>query len=840
MTRWTEKKPPPLRLKRLDGNKAIVGKTVTKWYRLPGQRWSWRSEAERDSLILDCAERYSELVNHRLHWRTVTRPSTAADWEARLLASSPNALPGWNDHLRRCVQCLDRTGVDLSEKQVFLGVDVAPTTSRWSISGLWAEKDSTDIDTIIAGPGFEGRPATSDEIEWLFRSSVLLGHIPTATSGIDAPWEETDLPEITDAVHISEDNAYDRAVSFIYEGVERFVVTSVIGRTQVLHTNNAIVPWLAAVDKLPYPVQISATLDIVPAEQMLSFTRKKAGEIRAQIDHIVEHKQPVPHHLPKALEQAMAIQDEIEQGQPELSIRAEGWYRLSVSGATEDEARSRAKEVERLFAPKITIVHPAGQYHLAREFIPGETLSCTSHRRQMPLRTAAAAMPTATASVGHSSGFYLGHTVGAGGQQAVFWDPWRSTEKRERSGLAVCVGGLGSGKTSLMSLLAYQAALSGVQTTILDPSGALAPLCRVPELAGRARHIDLLHAQPGQLNPWRVIPDPVRANFDSDEEFRQERSLVNGERQTLATDILQMMLPPQIARHEDTLIALQRAAQVECSAIRPSMGGLLATLHAMRDSDATDDAVRRRCRVLVGDRYGEGMLGSLTRLPAAQLIFDNANSELDHEDGADPVLTVFTMLGLEFPDEGANPESWTTDERLSLACLSLTGRVVQRSVYRGDRNRRKLIDYEEGWLLDLVSTGQSLLHKSVRETRKFNSRVLFSSQNPGDFPAAMSNLIDAAFVGHTEDPDTQKQALRLLKAPENVGFEAALATLNPHARGHAGRSGVRHFVINDGEGGIERVSIDLTQMSAAARAALDSTADPTKTAAKAERLPVVA
>ncbi|SHL45343.1 hypothetical protein SAMN05443637_12957, partial [Pseudonocardia thermophila] len=78
-------------------------------------------------------------------------------------------------------------------------------------------------------------------------------------------------------------------------------------------------------------------------------------------------------------------------------------------------------------------------------------------------------------------------------------------------------------------------------------------------------------------------------------------------------------------------------------------------------------------------------------------------------------------------------------------------------------------------------------------------------------------LVNAVFVGRTDDAEAQADALRLLKVPTGVGYEQMLGTLSPDGRD-------REFVFADGHGGVETIRVDLSAPHLThLRAALDTT-----------------
>jgi hypothetical protein len=111
-----------------------------------------------------------------------------------------------------------------------------------------------------------------------------------------------------------------------------------------------------------------------------------------------------------------------------------------------------------------------------------------------------------------------------------------------------------------------------------------------------------------------------------------------------------------------------------------------------------------------------------------------------------------------------------------------------------------------------VPTGKVLIDRLARDSRKFNVRALFASQLAGDLlrVSGFASLVNAVFVGRTDDEQAQAEALRLLRVPTGVGYEQMLGTLSPRPR-HDDRPDdtPRQFVFADGHGGVEKIRIDL-------------------------------
>jgi hypothetical protein len=109
-----------------------------------------------------------------------------------------------------------------------------------------------------------------------------------------------------------------------------------------------------------------------------------------------------------------------------------------------------------------------------------------------------------------------------------------------------------------------------------------------------------------------------------------------------------------------------------------------------------------------------------------------------------------------------------------------------------------------------------LMNRFARDSRKWNVRVLLSSQIPADFLKIQGfvALLDSVFVGRLDDDDAQADALRLLKVPVGVGYEQVVAALG--RRPGAQQRGVerdvepRQFIFGDGAGGVERIRVDFS------------------------------
>src|SRR5690606_16010359 len=186
-----------------------------------------------------------------------------------------------------------------------------------------------------------------------------------------------------------------------------------------------------------------------------------------------------------------------------------------------------------------------------------------------------------------------------------------------------------------------------------------------------------------------------------------------------------------------------------------------------------------------------------------------------YTDQRDDRLTVLTMAGLTLPKAGVGREHWTGAAALGVEMLNLAAWLTARSVYDKPAAARKGVWIDEAFFLSEVPTGRVLMNRFARDSRKWNVRVLLSSQIPADFLKIQGfvALLDSVFVGRLDDDEAQADALRLLKVPVGVGYEQVVSALGrrPGAQREVERDREpRQFIFGDGAGGVERIRVDFS------------------------------
>ncbi|WP_245886150.1 ATP-binding protein [Umezawaea tangerina] len=840
---------PSIAARSIDGHLLRTGQEVYAWYKLAPQRWSFRSDSQRQDLIAAIAGQYAELQGRWMHLRVTTRPYPIRMWAeahvhnaVRRLPDTPGTL-SFDDYMVGEQQQL--MGRSMAEKEVYLGVQVqtrnmmdraveraAPVLRKVFPDAVDAELVALDsevdhLDQVIGSAGLEGRPATAEEMSWLMHRSCSLGlpaprNLPAVPG---APWEPEDLASFTDAADFHQE-PYSPTVTVrgrtgSNAGIRRHVVVLTVGLMHGLQIPEVDDPWVQRADRLPASVEWSARIYVRKPEEVSGELQRQMNKVRSQVRHYTdEHELEPPQSLARQASRVLDIDDEMTSGFTALGTRVRSWWRLAVSGPTERDALRLAQSLLDLYKPKVAIEHPEAQYAIAREFIPGEALSSGAYLRRGSVLWAASAVPTATAEVGDRRGILLGETCTAT-RRPVAWDPWMAQELRDASGLTAMVAGLGAGKSFLGGGIVYKTLRAGAHWTLLDPSGPLAALCELPELKPYARPINLLNAQPGILNPYRVVAEPMLEHFIDDEDperaWRREKALAAATRRRLVLDVLSGLLPYEVAKLPQTRIVLLRAVRTVGGRFDAHPGQVFEALrrdasehheHAVVVADFLDE-MRERMSLLIPERNAD-----------------------PYDEQRDDRLTVLTMAGLNLPKDNVGREHWTDAESLGVEMLNLAAWLTQRSIYERPKDLRKGVWIDEAFFLSEVPTGRVLMNRFARDSRKWNVRVLLSSQVPADFLKIQGfvTLLDSVFVGRLDDDQAQSDALRLLKVPIGSGYEQVVASLGRRpggVRNAAERDRApRQFIFGDGAGGVERIRIDFSGPHLAhLREGLDTTPD---------------
>ncbi|HEY1574140.1 MAG TPA: ATPase, partial [Pseudonocardiaceae bacterium] len=391
---------PTISARSIDGHLLRTGQDVYAWYRLGPQRWSFRSDSQRQDLIAAIAGQYAELQGRWLHLRVTTRPFPIRMWAEAHVHNAINRLPdspaglSFDDYMVGEQQQL--LGRSMAEKEVYLGVQVqtrrmvdraveraAPLLRRIFPDAVDAELVALDsevehLDQVIGSAGLDGRPVSAEEMSWLMHRSCSLGlpaprNLPAVPS---ATWEPEDLASFTDAADFHTEpyapTVTVRGRTGSNAGIKRYVAVLTLGQMHGLQIPEVDDPWVQHSDRLPASVEWSARIYVRRPEEVAGELGRQMNKVRSQVRHYTdEHEIEPPSSLSRQASRVLEIDDEMTSGFTALATRVRSWWRLAVSGATEREALRLAQQLLELYKPKVAIEHPEAQYAMAREFIPG-------------------------------------------------------------------------------------------------------------------------------------------------------------------------------------------------------------------------------------------------------------------------------------------------------------------------------------------------------------------------------------------------------------------------------------------------------------------------------------
>ena len=841
---------------------------MTAWYLADPQQWSFRPTAEGEQLIEANAGQLAELVGSTVFIRRTSRPWPMSAWAKASWRNSPDPGAAYAEILKRDQKLLQSQ--QQADTLTYYGVDLGtrPPLTRMlakvheavadrEMRALQARLDH--LDAVMAGDGLSARPALGADMAWLLARSFALGcpvrHDREVTP---AEWTREDLAKFIDGVDWSAEPLAPTTTITSTLGdqpVTRHVVTLTVGQMQDLAIPEGYDPWMARVDRLPFPVEWTARIDVRTPEQTSKEMEKLSDRIDAQVNHYQQdHGKRPPKQLARQFHRTGEVEDEMRTGFDGLSTRTRGWYRIHVSGRTEEEALKRAEAVRNLYKPNINIEQELGQYQLAREAVPGEPLANTGHTRRLPVLKVAAAVPAATAEVGDKRGVLIGETAGFV-SRAVVHDLWLGPEVLDHSGLCLIAAAPGGGKSNLMGLLIAKTCAQGVPWTVMDPSGRLGQLCTLPWFRSISKQINLLRSEAGSLNPYALVPEPKREWFieedDPEKSYRDAITAAQMTRRDLTFDTLRWCLDPAQARDSEMRTTLRDAITKAPATHHSSAHGVLEVLRPRKGVYKTSGAVLFR-------RLEEASQRELARLFFAP---PEGSGSTHSEETQQPRLKVYNLKGLVQPDEKEKPnqDDWSFEELLSRPIMNLAAWSSASDLYRGDIHSRKGFSLDEAHEVTKVGTGRALVGKVQTDSRKFDIAGLVATQNPSRLLGeGAANLVGSAFIGRTLDHSEQVDALKMLRLPAGVGYESILGGLSPTsartrravddyegdsdwlARSTPAAANYKEFIFADGmggengQGGIEKIRVLLSHHPELLQA-LDTRSDPTRSAAARRR-----
>ena len=766
------------------------------YYRLPTHAYEFTTPPEREALAVNITVALAaiRLPDAEVHLRVAHRSYPAAEWAARLDATSDGG-PGWRDYLDEMYRHV--WAKDFWTKEVYLGVRLGARGMRAQLSGgafsqfintyraseqalglsddavsdselaRWTDQ-AERLGRALSASALHARHATSDEIAWLFQHA-LAGTVgePPPSAVRRRTWGTGEIEALLEGQVLNgrtmlqlEHPAGESCVAFL--SFSRFpdVMSFPDGE-----------PWLHFADSLPFPVEVSSRMRLIPPAKASKDVGRRLAHARDMDAHIREAGVDLPLALAEQIEAARMLEHGITK---ERLPFVYGWHRLCVSAPSRDLCQRRVEAlVEHYRDIGIDVVNSTGdQFSLLCESLPGDRVRLPSYVQRQPLYTIAGGVPTATVDLGDRAdggldgagvdggwiGPYIGESLGRA-RSIVHFDPLLAAARNRPTAVAI-TGEPGGGKTTLALLLILQLALRGVTVAVIDPKGDAESLVDVLAARGRrARVLPLGSAAPGLLDPFSFGDDL-------------------SEKRTMATETLRLLLPRMSEERESAMI---QAVAAVAGRERPSLGKVVRHLE-----QATDPASRNLGAVL----------RSMSEMRLARLCFAPSGGQRIDAAGW---TTVFTLAGLTLPDAAVGRDDFSYEQRLSVALLYLVSQFARRLLNGMDRRLPKAIFLDEAWAITSTPEGAKLVPEVSRMGRSRNTALILVSQNAGDLLSEqVTNCISGVFAFRSSERVEVANVMALLGVENSDEHQIALRGL-----------GNGECIFRDLEGRAGRIGIDL-------------------------------
>lgn len=813
------------------------------YLRLPTTSVEFHTAEEWDRQIQAQAHALAGLTDTEIHLKTIYREYDIAEWAQQLdqrtrapLADWPRLLVAQQEHL---------WDEQFLQKEVYLGVRLGmrsdeatsqlksafSTVGRWLnliTDGIVGEDEVIDAKEIATWRGravpiqrtlrtsaFQAVPATVSELVWLFRHHTHPGMpSPPAPAEPDRPWGRGEVQHLAEGLVDNSLSAYYLKITQPNWAYLRHLDTHLADPTGVSPPEREFASYVATlcVSRMPreidtwdgnpwihhaedpalgFPVEFSARWEIHPPRKAKKDVEKQLQRVAGQRHHIAESGAEVPTLVQDALVDGRSLDVEVERARKFLVY---GAGRFLVSAADPGELTRRCEVlIEHYRNIGIDVVWtPNDQLRLFVEQFPGDRvrLKVRAYRQVHELEVLAAGLATASNSLGDGEGPYLGRTTGRS-QEIVYFDPLYAPRNNKPPGVAI-VGAPGGGKTFTTLTIAYQTAMRGITTVLLDPKGDAKGLATIQAL-GDVRILELGVRMAGLLDPFSLSDSRESGVLLSMETMRL---LLGGEltadrENAVVGSIRHVSMQPQpnLRKVVDLLLA----------------GGVEA-LNPIQSPYSEQ-------QVSIAKAVG-GLLEVISELPLANLCFSESSVDIKL---AKDRLTIITLAGLSLPTSQTPSERYTYGQRLSLTLLYLvthyTRSLVTDPLYIG----QKALIIDEAWALTQTQQGAQLVAEVARLGRSRNTALVLVSQNAKDLLAEdVRNCLTTMFVFRSEDPAEIAADIELLRISDNPEHRGVIANLPTGARSEC--------IMRDVRGHVGTMRVDMSYLPEAV-AAFDSTPD---------------
>lgn len=777
------------------------------YMRLPLVPYEFMSYASREAICEQITMSLAGLITNNqetieAHLRITYRPLDTFKWASKLnqRASLSRPTPGWGNYLGDMAGHVDNNLFD--DKEVYLGVclgerrnikedksaglgssalgealaplkDISKALENFAKYddmvvlekeiAYWHDK-AADVHRSLSRSAMKAIPASSNEIAWLIARPLWPEmNQPSPSTAPTEAWGPGEIITLAEGIVTNQRRCVEvEQVDALGRPQKGYAITLAISRFPDSLYFPEQEPWIHFAAALPFSVDFSTRMSIVPATKVQKDVGKKLAVAKDQAIHIAESGTSVPIKIQEQLNVATMLEYTIDKDRmPWVYSR----HRITVFGETNEEAVSRARTIIESYRDLgIDVAWPSGdQFDLMCESMPGDVVRSKSYYQRQELAIIGGGMPTASSETGDriadKSGWmgpYLGRTTSRV-VTPVFFAPHVAMARNNPPGVAI-IGQPGGGKSFLAFTLAYQMALQGIWTIYIDPKADAKPMGNLKGL-GSPRVFDLREGNDGMLDPFSM-GDNV------------------GESILLALETLKLLLGSNYSEEREE--AINHAVKTIAAGPNPSLAKVVDNLLA---SDS------------VAARNLGSILDTMRGLPFARLCFaPTSGVRLRPEDG----LTIVTLLGLNLPSTGTKTEDLSYENRLAVSVMYLLTRYARQLMLNLDKSHPKAICIDEAWAITSTPQGAKLIPEVARMGRSHNTALVLVSQNAGDLmEESVTNSLSTKFAFRSTIPGEIDDVMNLFGLELDQGYQGAVRDL---------RNG--ECLMQDMDGRVARVQID--------------------------------
>lgn len=535
---------------------------------------------------------------------------------------------------------------------------------------------------------------------------------------------------------------------------------------------------LAQLEALPWPVDVTVDMALVPAEKVSAEVAKRRTELLDQIEQrTAQLAVGMPDEMHDAIED---LDDEAAQAASnQLEVEVRFVTVLTVWGPTPSVCMERAQSLQkRLGGANYRVVAPLMRQ--AELFVMGLPAGASAAKLKEFTQYQLSgdfALNGALAidEFGDRGGQMVGISLDVGTVRPVLWDVADAPRQDASASLGVA-GDLGGGKSVLLKVTA-----SG----IVDRGGRIIVIDRTPvrewahfaqrAAPGRCQIVDMARAE--------VSLDPLRL-FDRDTGIRYARSYLS----------LQLGIGSMTAQGA----LLKKAVVAAADAARPCMAQVVVELEEMARGEgmvARDAAALSALLQVVRDE------------PLAAAVFNPDLPILTMGEGSCDAVVV-TTAGLTLPPREAvlNPELLRiqpTEALIGRAVLYLVAALARETAFAVDRFCQVIVD--ECYWLTTSAEGSALVHEVVSDGRKHYAGIALGAHDVRELGSDLvRGLLAYLVIARTTDRTLAGHALTALGLPsDHEQLLEKVMTLSPMGNrdragemlGRDARQRVGHFQV---------------------------------------------